>query len=91
MGGVAKKQKRNGSNGMFVSSAALALSDINVGDMTVVSAQTTLQNIHARVVGLDHRTKAKIVRAERDFYVERQRNSILVARVKSLVFFISSK
>jgi CHASE3 domain sensor protein len=52
--------------------------------MIVVTAQTTLQNIHARVVGLDHRTKAKIIRAEREFYAEREWNSILVARVTSL-------
>ena len=85
MGGIAKKQKRNGSNGRFVLCAALALSDTNnVGDMTVVTAQSTLQNIPARSGGLDQRTKAKIARAERDFYAERQRNSILVARVKSL-------
>ena len=72
MGGVTKKQKRNGSNGMFVSCAALALSDNNnVGDMTVVTAHSTLQNIPARSGGLDHRTKAKNARVERDFYAER--------------------
>jgi hypothetical protein len=71
MEGIAKKQKKIESNGRFVSCAALALSDNNVGDMTVVTAQSTLKNIPLRSVGLDHRTKAKIARAERDFYAER--------------------
>jgi hypothetical protein len=60
MGGIAKKQKRNGSNDRFVSYATLALSNNNIGDMTGFTAQTTLQNIPARVVVLDHRTKEKM-------------------------------
>ena len=67
-----------------MSCVALALSDNKVGDMTVATAHTTLQNITARVVGLDHMTKAIIERAYRILFVKRQRNSILVARVKSL-------
>ncbi len=68
-----------------MSCAAPALCDNIVGDTHVVTAQSSFQNIpEARVVALDHMTKAKIARAERDFNVERQRNFILVARVESL-------
>ena len=86
MGGKGANQKRV-KGGRFGARAIVA--EAVIGNTAINSQVADAPNIvssilHIPRVGLDHKSKAKIARAEKDFAAERQRIAMLRERIKLL-------
>jgi hypothetical protein len=85
MGGKGANQKmvKGGRFGARVISAEAVNENTEVVAHTVAS-RVVSSILHIPRVGLDHISKAKMARAERDFAAERQRSAALMQHIKSL-------
>jgi len=86
MGGKGENHKRV-KGGRFGARAIVAEAIIGntAIDLQVVDAPNIVSSIlHIPRVGLDHRSKAKIARSQRDFLVERHRKATLRELIKLL-------
>jgi len=85
MGGKGANQKRvkGGRFGARVIVAEAVFKNA-ASDSQVVAPNVVSSILHIPRVGLDHRSKAKIARAEKDFAAERQRSAVLRERIKLL-------
>ncbi len=86
MGGKGANQKRakGGRYGPRIIVAETIIENAEVVAPTLDAPVVVSSILHIPRIGLDHRSKAKIARAERDYAVERQRSAALMKRIKVL-------
>ncbi len=84
MGGKGANQKRDkgGRFGPKVIVAETIIENAEVDAPTLDAFVVVSSILHIPRIGLDHRSKAKIARAERDYDAERQRCAALMKRIK---------
>ena len=86
MGGKGANQTRlkGGRFGPRVIVAETIIENADIVTPTLAPHVVGSSFLHIPRIGLDHRSKAKIARAERDYSAERQRSAALMKRIKIL-------